>query len=174
MACDFPRTKGRSSSSEAGAPFVQVFRSEDGDWAGERHPAGSIQVVGDEAFGRGNFNPQEGGPKGIDLIPGETLMVASCEEQPLAFFDMRDLIPIAALPNPQQHETEAERAREALLRYFSSSRLKVEDATEAIRRASALELSSVTRSLYWRATAPLRWITWNLRSAAHRRWRWAR
>ena len=39
----------------------------------------------------GHHNPREGGPKGIDVHEPWGLMVTSCAEQPLAFFDIRDI-----------------------------------------------------------------------------------
>ena len=42
----------------------------------------------DTVFGRGRNNPQEGGPKGIDIDPRGQVLAVTCEFQPLAFFDL--------------------------------------------------------------------------------------
>lgn len=142
--------------ADAGAPLVHLFRSEDRDWTGEREPATSVRVLSDEAFERGRSNPQEGGPKGIDLMGTTGLMAVSCEEQPLAFFDVRALLgPAEAVPAPSD-AAEAERVREALIGYLSSARRGVQQAAETFRRASEWESREVFESRSWRFTAPLR------------------
>lgn len=77
--------------ANAGAPFVHIYRS-DGDWSGERLPIHDLQVFDDEAFRRGNINPEEGGPKGLALSNDNAVLVASCEEEPIEFFDVRELL----------------------------------------------------------------------------------
>jgi hypothetical protein len=41
-----------------------------------------------ETFARGHHNPQEGGPKGIDLHPRVNVLAVTAESMPLAFFDL--------------------------------------------------------------------------------------
>ena len=43
-------------------------------------------------FQRGRTNDAEGGPKGVDIDNSGTILVVTCEEQPLAFFRVADLI----------------------------------------------------------------------------------
>lgn len=159
--------------ADAGAPHAQLFRSDEGDWGGEREPSASIQVVSDEVFRRGNWNPREGGPKGIDVTRCGRLMVATCEEQPLAFFDVRALLPqTTAVPAPPNDAAEADRAREALLRYLSAHQSSAHAATEAIRRSSEWDvhmLQVLRNSRSWRITAPLRRIAATLRGVDRRR-----
>ena len=150
--------------ADAGSPFVYLYRS-DGEWSGTHHPEASIRVVSDETFVRGRSNPAEGGPKGIDLSRDGKLLVASCEQQPFAFFDMRELLD-QRVPAPPSNITEAENAREALLRYMASDRSKVDEETAAIRRAIEFEMGVMTRSRSWGITAPLRWATATLRRTA--------
>lgn len=71
--------------ADAGAPFVHVYRSADGDWTGDRAPALSLRVIDEATFLAGRANPQEGGPKGIDLCRDNRVLVASCEHQPVTF-----------------------------------------------------------------------------------------
>ena len=155
--------------ADAGAPFVHVFASEDGDWSGERGPATSIQVVDEKTFRRGSYNPQEGGPKGIDVTRDGRLLVASCEQQPLAFFDMRTILGPAPAAAARDQAAEAERAREVLLRYLVASGSRVHEATAAIRRTSERQIRMVVDSRSWRMTAPLRWVNARLAKATRRR-----
>jgi hypothetical protein len=150
--------------ADAGAPLVHLYRS-DGEWTGERQPDASIRVLSDESFRRGSSDPTTGGPKGIDVARDGKLMVISCQEEPMVFFDVREFLdqPQAAEPDSM---VEAESARESVLRYMAFDQLKMDEATAAIRRATELELDMMTHSRSWRMTAPLRWATGALRKAA--------
>lgn len=77
--------------ADAGAPFVHVFGSDKGSWKGAKDPLVSIRVMDDETFQRGHTNPGEGGPKGLDVLADGSLLVVSCKEVPIAFFDIRAL-----------------------------------------------------------------------------------
>lgn len=81
--------------ADAGLPFVYLYHSADGQWQGRLAPRASLSVIDAEEYVRGHHGPEEGGPKGIDLDAGGMLMVVSNHEQPLAFFDMRTLLPKA-------------------------------------------------------------------------------
>ncbi len=59
------------------------------DWRGTRDPVTSLRVLSDEAYLLGRTNPQEGGPKGLDIDGGMKVFAITCEQQPLAFFDLR-------------------------------------------------------------------------------------
>jgi len=48
-------------------------------------------VLDDDTFNRGRANPQEGGPKGLDLDRSGKVMAVTCEEQALAFFSLADV-----------------------------------------------------------------------------------
>ena len=159
--------------ADAGAPFVRLFRSGDGDWSGERLPSASIRVLTDKAFARGNYNPQEGGPKGIDATRDARLMVATCERQPLAFFDLAAMLGEtgAAAPPEAEAADEAEQARAALLRYFAAAEARVAGATEAIRRSTEREIRLMANSRSWRLTAPLRRLKDAVNRVRPRRWR---
>ena len=150
--------------ADAGAPYVRLYRCAD-DWAGEIPPEESVRVMTDETYVAGRVNPAEGGPKGLDITRDGRLMVVSCEEKPFAFFDVRTLI--------DQHETlrqsnvtEAENAREILLRYMALDRLKIDQETAAIRSAIEFEMGVMQGSRSWRMTAPLRKATAAIRKAA--------
>jgi DNA-binding beta-propeller fold protein YncE len=78
--------------ADAGAPYVHVYAQGGQGWSGVRSPAASIRIMDDALFARGRHNPQEGGPKGIDIDCSGTVLVATSEHQPLAFFDLPALL----------------------------------------------------------------------------------
>jgi hypothetical protein len=65
---------------------------------GERDPVSSFRVLGEVTFRRGRYNPQEGGPKGIDIDCGMNVLATTCEAQPLAFFDLKEVLEVHTLP----------------------------------------------------------------------------
>ena len=52
--------------------------------------------MSDETYLRGRKNPEEGGPKGLDIDAGMRVLATTCEEQALAFFDLRAVLSLAA------------------------------------------------------------------------------
>ncbi len=78
--------------ADAGAPLVHVYRMEQRRWSGEHFPVHALRAVDNEAFNRGHTNPQEGGPKGLDLTDDDRILVASCEEEPIVFLDVRKVL----------------------------------------------------------------------------------
>ncbi len=149
--------------ADAGEPFVHLYRS-DGVWEGEHEPDASIRVMSEESFTRGNYDRYVGGPKGLDVTRDGRLMVISCQEKPLAFFDVRSALNQGEVAKPVDR-AESECAREAMLRYLASDRSRVEEATQAIRLASKLNIEKVTNSRSYKITAPLRWTLATLRKA---------
>jgi len=79
--------------ADAGTPYVHVYKSHPGNWTGEHVPVVSVRVLDDETFHKGRHNPEEGGPKGLDLDPSGELLVVTNEEQPLACFHVPALLP---------------------------------------------------------------------------------
>ena len=67
----------------------------------------------DETFHAGRSNPQEGGPKGLEIIDASGVVVLTSEAQPLAFFDLADLIgaPVDGRPTAHTVATSAAAAR---------------------------------------------------------------
>lgn len=90
----FDPTGRRLFVSDAGEQLVHVFASPDGRWAtsGDRS-AFCLPGIGDEPFWKTKLSVPEalrglvGGLKGLDLHPAGHLLVGSCLNQPLAFFD---------------------------------------------------------------------------------------
>ncbi len=150
--------------AESGMPFVRLFSSDDGDWGGERQPSSSIRTASDEGFGRSRRTAHEGGPKGIDVTPDGRLLVTTCEAHPLVFFDVRDLVGQGTItPAPPSDADEAERAREALLRYLASVQCESPAPAETTLRLLERELRNLLDSRSFRVTAPLRRIAATLR-----------
>src|SRR5690606_6035906 len=78
-------------AADAGAPFVHVYRNDGAAWRGDLYPVASLRVIDDASYNRGRANPQEGGPKGLDLSPDGSVLVVTCEEVPFVCLDLRGL-----------------------------------------------------------------------------------
>jgi hypothetical protein len=165
--------------ADAGAPFVRIFSSDTGEWNGRRSPSDEIRVMSDSTFAREHHIPSEGGPKGIDLTLDNALMAISSAHCPLAFFDMRGLIPANdAAFAPADRASEAERVRAVLVRALAAAGERTAQETEALRRAgehdrralaeSRAELRKILASRSWQLTRPLRWANGHRTRLAHR------
>lgn len=84
--------------ADAGAPYVNVYARNGTSWNGMRDPCSLFQVMDDTVFRQGRHNPQEGGPKGIDIDPRGQVLAATCESQPLAFFDISNVVGVHCVP----------------------------------------------------------------------------
>jgi inositol phosphorylceramide mannosyltransferase catalytic subunit len=73
--------------ADGGSLYVNIYEASDSDWQGVRDPLLSFRVLKNEDFLRAHHNPEEGGPKGIDINKANSVLVMACEGQPLAFFD---------------------------------------------------------------------------------------
>jgi hypothetical protein len=78
--------------ADAGSPFVHVYVAGPDEWEGVRTPRLSLKTLSDEEFSSGRYNPQEGGPKGIDVTRDLSLFVTTNECRPLAFFDLQAVL----------------------------------------------------------------------------------
>ena len=131
--------------ADAGAPLVHVYKMDHRRWSGKHFPVHGLRVIDDEAFTRGHVNHSEGGPKGIALTGDDRILVASCEEEPIVFFDVRKICePLSAGSNvlSQQPEniTETERVRHSLLGHINlmaKSRAKAGGQIEALKKMVA-------------------------------------
>ena len=59
---------------------------------GVRHPVLTIKVLSDEDYLRCRKTREDGGPKGIDINKDTNLLVVTCENKPLAFFDLTSIL----------------------------------------------------------------------------------
>ena len=110
--------------ADAGAPIVHVYKMDHRGWSGKHFPVHELRVLDDEAFRRGHVNPGEGGPKGIALTNDDRVLAVSCEEVPVAFFDVRKLTDTPStrsnFDNKRPKDTaEAEQMRLSLLRHIN-------------------------------------------------------
>jgi DNA-binding beta-propeller fold protein YncE len=131
--------------ADAGAPRVHVFASSDGGWHGVGYPTATIRVMDDDTFARGRHNPQEGGPKGIDVDPRTNVLVLTSACTPLSFFDLGQAL------EQGRHDG----AGDALVRY----ELHVLADRELIRaetNKALANLRELQQTKAWRLTAPLR------------------
>lgn len=79
--------------ADAGQPFVVRFSAPDGKWAGDRRESGRIRVMNEDTFLKGRYNPQEGGPKGLELHPGGEILLVTSDCQRLAAFHIPTVFP---------------------------------------------------------------------------------
>ena len=134
--------------ADAGAPCIHVFAARGGDWSGVHDPIATLEVMDDETFQRGRYNPQEGGPKGLDIDRTSRLLAVTSEHQPLALFDARQVLTTAPRPPSacRSHGDDANEAtRIALLRELArAARL---ERSLAGRDEELAELAAATRAL---------------------------
>lgn len=141
--------------ADAGAPYLQIYARDPDEWRGVRHPVATVRIMDDALFERGRHNPEEGGPKGLDIDASSNVLVVTSECQPLAFFEVPELL---------RHALAGGSVREqSILGVAHELSLMRESRTMA---AKAAEASALRNSLSWRITAPLRRINAILRGRA--------
>jgi hypothetical protein len=84
--------------ADAGAPYVNVYAKDGDSWKGIRDPVTSFRVMDEMMYRRGRRNPQEGGPKGIDIDSDMNVLVTTSDEQVLAFFDLPQILKKRGIP----------------------------------------------------------------------------
>ena len=131
--------------ADAGAPHIRVFVSSEGDWHGVGYPTATIQVMDDHTFALGRHDPQEGGPKGIDVDPRTNVLVVTSERLPLAFFDLTTALG-RSIPGP---------THDALVRYELHV-LEEKDRIKAAASEARAELRELRQTKAWRLTKPAR------------------
>lgn len=102
--------------ADAGSRFVNVYARGDGTWHGTRNPFAAFPAVSDRLFARGRHNPEEGGPKGIDVDDDMRVLACTCESQALAFFDLPSVLRQAAGPGGRRRREVRLRLERALFR----------------------------------------------------------
>jgi len=81
--------------ADAGTQFVHAFSKPQGAWAGSQQADRSFMVLDEETFLRGRYNEEEGGAKGIEVDDAVSVLITTCEHQPLAFFDLQRMLAAA-------------------------------------------------------------------------------
>jgi hypothetical protein len=95
-------------AASAGSPFVNVYHAPDADWRGVRSPVRTIRVLSNEDYLRCRITREDGGPKGIDVNNTMDVVVVTCENKPLVFYDLNAILNDArvqgglASPGPTQ------------------------------------------------------------------------
>lgn len=140
--------------ADAGSPCLHIYAQDPDQWRGVRHPVASARIMEDAVFERGRHNPEEGGPKGLDLDASSRVLVVTSECQPLAFFDVPALLQLAVAGGSLREQRLLGITHELSL--MQERRKMAEKAREA---------QALRNSLSWRLTAPLR----RLNSAIRRR-----
>jgi hypothetical protein len=79
-------------AASAGSPYVNVYQALDSDWRGVRSPILSIKVLSNEDYLRARISREDGGPKGIDINNAMDVLVMTCEQHPLAFFNLDPIL----------------------------------------------------------------------------------
>lgn len=126
--------------ADAGAPEIHCFRRGAADWSGRRQADRVCTVLDEADFRAGQYNPQEGGPKGIALSPDGAVLAMTCAQRTLDFFDARELQEAGAeVGNGEAVEA---RLRAVLLR-------QLPQAFEAMERLQSVEKSRVWRWTQW-------------------------
>lgn len=93
--------------ADAGAPFVHVYARQGDSWLNSASPVASFRILDEDTFLRGRYNPQEGGPKGIDIDATGRLLAATSEHQGLAFFGLSEMTTACASAWPVTPRAEA-------------------------------------------------------------------
>ena len=144
--------------ADAGAPLVHVFARDGIAWKEARSPLLSIKVIDDDSFRRGHANPQEGGPKGLDILADGSLFVVSCEEVPIAFFDFRSVRDQLVEADTTNH------------RQFRSSDARLLDTTIATMKGQHDQIGTLRAEIAklkaMRDRRPDRWLVRLLKRAA--------
>jgi hypothetical protein len=138
--------------ADAGAPHLHIYAQHAEEWRGVRHPLVTVRVMDDAVFQRGRHNPQEGGPKGLDIDTDSNVLVVTSECQPLAFFDGAALVrhAIAAGSGREQRDLDI------------SYELSLMQEKQAMVR-TAMEQQALQNSRSWKVAALLRRVNSTLR-----------
>lgn len=139
--------------ADAGAPCLHIYAQDSDQWRGVRDPIATVRIMDDAMFDRGRRNPEEGGPKGLDIDARSNVLVVTSECQPLAFFEVSALLRLAVAAGTVREQRAL--ALDHELGLIQESRRMA---------AKALEARALRNTLSWRITAPLR----RLRSAFRR------
>jgi DNA-binding beta-propeller fold protein YncE len=127
--------------ADAGAPLVHVYARSGPSWKSAPGPDASIRVMDDDSFNRGHKNPEEGGPKGLDILADGSVMVVSCEEVPIAFFDFRAVRD--QLAGPETTEQRDSRSSAARMLETTIAAMKGQHDQIALLQAENVRLKAI-------------------------------
>lgn len=134
--------------ADAGAPSVYLYGAPDGDWSGDHLPLHVLSVVELAAFKALNDNnPEDGGTKGVVLTSDGGLLCVTCEQEPLFFYDVRQLLADLQLtPGPVVEPPPASAPK------FRELMLQDRRQTEKL----GAELAAIKNSRAWKLVEKLR------------------
>lgn len=138
-------------AASAGSPYVNIYQASDSDWRGVHNPVLSIKVLSNEDFVRERSSRENGGPKGIDINNAMDVLVITCQQQPLVFFDLDSILKSAHL---QSHIPSPEFGNDIA---FSSNSVMVENwlgVRKALDVRYQLYLGKITATF----TFCIRWV----------------
>jgi hypothetical protein len=138
--------------ADAGAPYLHIYTQDSDQWRGVRHPVASLRIMDDAVFERGHHNPEDGGPKGLDLDASSRILVLTSECQPLAFFDVPFLLQHAFAGGSEREQ------RNLGINHELSLMQETRKMAEKFMEITALQnsLHALRNSRSWRITEPLR------------------
>jgi hypothetical protein len=132
--------------ADAGAPYLHIYAQDPDQWRGVRHPVATVRIMDDAVFQKGRCNPENGGPKGLDIDACSNILVVTSECQPLAFFDVPLLL---------QHALAGGSEREKSILSISHELSLMQERTMEIN-ALRMETNALRNTMSWRITGPLR------------------
>ena len=132
-------------ATSAGSPYLNIYEAAEADWRGVRDPVLTIKVLSDEDFLRCRISREDGGPKGIDVNNDMDLMVVTCENQPLLFFDLQSIL-------QQARSNTVERQESAATKSFLQE--KFTNVSRAVKLKHQLYLGQITAT----CTKQIRWL----------------
>jgi DNA-binding beta-propeller fold protein YncE len=132
--------------ADAGAPYLHIYAQDPDQWRGVRNPLATVRIMDEAVFKRGRHNPEEGGPKGLDIDACSNILVVTSECQPLAFFDVPVLL---------QHAIAGGSEREQKILSISHE-LSLMEEIRKMMAEKAMEADGLRNTISWRITAPLR------------------
>lgn len=91
--------------ADAGSPYINIYAKNADSWKGTRSPQATFRVMDEEVYLRGRLNPQEGGPKGIDVDSDMRVLVTTCDEQALSFFALPDVLRQKGIPMDRRRKS---------------------------------------------------------------------
>ncbi len=143
--------------ADAGTPFVHLYHCPDADWQGVHYPRCSLRVMDASGFLGGRYSPQEGGPKGLDLHQPESLLVTTCEAQPLAFFDIGPLLQAGHAKGEGEGIQPVSADPPACAEFAQDVRFELERLQRLADAERAMPLlQAILHSQTWRLSAPFR------------------
>jgi hypothetical protein len=128
--------------ADAGAPYVHIYAKNQLGWKGVHQPLRSIRVLNDIEYCPGQTAIYDAGPKGLDIDNCMSTLAVTCDENPMAFFELPPLLDETLEPEQL-----------AFLINYELDSIPC-DSQEELKH----EIAGLIHSTSWQVTAPLRWL----------------